>query len=117
MIVRQVVTNLVSNALKYTAEGSVRLVASPSRDDFRGGVIEVSDTGIGIDPAQQARIFEPYVRLKPNGLRPVEGSGLGLSIVKKLVDTLNGKVEVSSGIGLGSVFYVFLPTVSIVRAG
>jgi signal transduction histidine kinase len=115
--VRQVVTNLVSNALKYTAEGSVRLVASPSRDDFRGGVIEVSDTGIGIDPAQQARIFEPYVRLKPNGLRPVEGSGLGLSIVKKLVDTLNGKVEVSSGIGLGSVFYVFLPTVSIVRAG
>lgn len=114
---RQVVTNLVSNALKYTSEGSVRLAASQSRDDFLGVVIEVADTGIGIDPTQHARIFEPYVRLNTNGSGHVEGSGLGLSIVKKLVGTLNGKIDVSSQIGQGSTFYVFLPTVSTGRMG
>ncbi len=109
---RQIVLNLLVNAIKFTSNGAIGL-----RVDYLEGntgtsdtlAIEVHDTGIGIPPERQRRIFEPYQRVEEPGSRRVSGSGLGLSICRELVDLMNGKITVSSSPDRGTVFTVTLP--------
>jgi len=104
---RQVVGNLVDNAIKYTPEGgrvAVQLAAEGNRVR-----LEVIDTGIGLSPADQERVFERFYRVDRARSREVGGTGLGLSIVKNTVRNLGGEVGVRSAVGAGSTFWVVLP--------
>lgn len=107
--VRQILTNLVTNALKYTVSGRITVRVSLSDTDDATARIEVIDTGIGVPPPDQQRIFEPYVRLDDQRAGKVEGSGLGLAVVKRLVERLGGRVSLHSEVGQGSCFTVSLP--------
>ncbi|MDV6252390.1 quorum-sensing autoinducer 2 sensor kinase/phosphatase LuxQ [Vibrio sp. EA2] len=108
----QIMFNLLSNAVKFTPSGCVRL--SAELDQFEGVensvlVVEVSDTGIGIDPNKLDQMFEPFVQEEETTTREYGGSGLGLTIVKSLVDMLEGNVQVHSQKGVGTTFVVTLP--------
>ena len=108
-----VLLNLLSNALKFTepqrpARVQVSTRHVPAADDTPASVvIEVCDNGIGFDPAQTARIFQPFQRLHGRGR--YDGSGIGLAIVKKIVERHGGRIDVQSTPGVGSVFSVHLP--------
>ena len=102
----QIATNLISNAVKYTKEGGVTITV---RAEGQEQVLEVSDTGIGIPPAEQERIFEKFYRGEDRYVREVGGTGLGLSIVRQLVEEHGGTVSVSSQPGVGSCFTVRFP--------
>ncbi|MCH8978971.1 MAG: PAS domain-containing protein [Armatimonadetes bacterium] len=104
---RQVVLNLLSNAVKYNRKGgavSVRVKETP--DDFVR--IEIKDTGLGIPETNLDRIFEPFHR-SANALNPVEGTGLGLTISKSLIEQMDGQLGVESTLGKGSTFWIQLP--------
>jgi signal transduction histidine kinase/ActR/RegA family two-component response regulator len=107
---RQVLINLVGNAVKYTFQGSVAvsLEARPGEapDAFRV-ILGVTDTGIGIAPEDQVRIFDPFIQARKSGAQ--KGTGLGLAITQKFVDLMGGTVIVESTPGQGSVFRVELP--------
>lgn len=101
---RQIVINLVGNAIKFTSEGEVVLAVKNWQPLTEGGYqirIEVADTGAGIPPAVQQYLFEPYNRA---GNESAEGTGLGLSITRDLVHAMEGEIEVESEPGVGSVF-------------
>jgi signal transduction histidine kinase len=104
---RQVLTNLIDNAIKYSPEGG----AVEIRLDSRNGecLIEVADEGLGIPSSELERIFEKFYRLDPQQTRGVSGSGLGLYICRELVARMNGRLEVDSEPGKGSCFTVALP--------
>lgn len=102
--IRQVVTNLLSNAVKFTSEGEVSLDVSYTTSRMR---IAVTDTGKGMAPSDRKRIFQEFTRLP--GAQGEEGFGLGLSIVHKLVQLLEGDIDVDSVLGKGSSFIVTLP--------
>jgi len=105
--VRQIVDNLIDNAIKYTPEqGSVGILCSASRDAVR---IEVADSGIGIPRDDLPRIFERFYRVDKARSRELGGTGLGLSIVKHLIQSIGGQIEVTSRVGSGSKFTVSLP--------
>ena len=104
---QQIVVNLVSNAIRYTDKGSV-IVRCYSIDEEHW-MLSVCDTGRGIHPSQQKEIFSPYVRAGEASAYLAESSGLGLTIVSKLVKLLQGKVDLVSELGKGSTFYVTLP--------
>jgi PAS domain S-box-containing protein len=101
----QILVNLVSNAIKYTNEGEVRVRVY--RPDAGRWALEVSDTGRGISREDQSRVFEPFRRAAR--LPGYGGSGLGLSIVKRLVEMMEGEVRLRSELGQGSTFTVVLP--------
>jgi signal transduction histidine kinase len=104
---KQVVVNLLDNAIKYTPRGgTVALVASAS-----GGhaALEVIDTGVGIAPEDLPRVFDRFFRAAPSGSGQTEGAGLGLAIVKSICNAHGGTVEVKSIPGTGSSFRVSLP--------
>jgi signal transduction histidine kinase len=106
-LIRQAVGNLVDNAIKYTeAGGEVKVECYQL-----GGqqVIKVRDTGLGIAPADQARLFEKFFRSQRKELLRERGSGLGLAIVKSIVDQHGGRIHVESRLGEGSTFTVRLP--------
>ena len=103
----QVVTNLLDNALKYTPKGGKVWVRLTSQSG--NAVLEVQDTGIGIEPRDRERIFERFYRVDKARSRELGGTGLGLSIVKHIVLAHNGKVSVDSTPGTGSTFRVSLP--------
>lgn len=105
---QQIITNLLSNAIRYTDSGTIKLTCKTLSD--KEWAIAVSDTGIGIAPEDQARIFEPYFRSIPEekSFLP-ESTGLGLAIVSRLVKLLQGKIELVSQAGIGSTFTVILP--------
>jgi signal transduction histidine kinase len=107
--VKQVVLNLLSNALKFTHQGSVTISARRLTVE-RVVLLSVSDTGIGIAPADQDRIFEDFRQLDNSPTRPYGGTGLGLSICKRLAQMLDGTLTVESQIGRGSTFTLALPT-------
>ena len=104
----QVVTNLVGNAIKFTEPGgSVTVRAAAAADG--GATIEVSDSGVGIEPAELPRIFERFYRGSRANQARGSGSGLGLAIVRSIVEMHHGTVEVSSQLGAGTTFIVDLP--------
>ena len=103
----QVLINLLGNAVKFTPSGGrVTLSAVTADDRVR---LEVSDTGIGIEPAQIGSIFEPFVQLEPALTRTTEGAGLGLAISRELARGMGGELGVTSTPGEGSTFVVELP--------
>jgi len=103
---RQVLVNLLSNAIKYNhAGGHVQIEAMPLNQQV---LITVTDTGHGIAPDQMQHLFEPFNRLGAERTA-IEGTGIGLVIVKRLLDLMGGRVEVSSTFGQGSSFRVWLP--------
>ncbi|MBK8022927.1 MAG: PAS domain S-box protein [Chloroflexi bacterium] len=99
----QVLTNLVSNALNYTPKGG--MVTIGAKRNYAVALLYVADTGIGISPDHQPHIFEPFFRVASK----VEGMGLGLSIVKQIVDLHKGEISVQSDLGKGSRFIIRLP--------
>ncbi len=107
-LLRQAITNLLDNAIKYTPAGSVT-VGVEERDSQI--VISVQDTGLGIAPADQMRLFEKFYRLKRRETVKIRGTGLGLAIVKSIAERHNGRVWVESKLGVGSTFYLALPKV------
>ena len=108
--VRQIVCNLISNALKYTLVGGVTVHASLSRQQRgRGMTIVVEDSGIGIAKQHLETIFQPYVRLEDARALRADGTGLGLAVVQRLVDRLGGRLHVDSHPDRGSRFTVELP--------
>jgi two-component system phosphate regulon sensor histidine kinase PhoR len=102
---RSILYNLVSNAIKYGAAERVPQILIKSIEQEGFMVISVTDNGIGIDAKHQTSIFEKYNRVA----RTVEGNGVGLYLVKQTLEAAGGKITVSSGLGEGSVFSVFLP--------
>ncbi len=109
--VRQVLLNLLGNALKFTAAGSITLVISQSNaSEFdRSILIEVTDTGIGIAPHVQSRLFQPFNQADSSVTRRYGGTGLGLSICARLVALMGGTIGVDSSPGQGSRFWLRLP--------
>ena len=109
----EICTNLVSNAVKYTgAGGTIRCDATQKPGEKEGWcdtVITVADNGIGMSQEFQKHIFEPFERERTSTVSKVEGSGIGMGIVKKLVGLMGGTVEVESRIGVGSTFTVTIP--------
>ncbi len=103
----QVVANLVGNAIKFTQRGGTVRVRVAASDD--GGLIEVTDDGVGIDPMELPHIFERFYRGSRANEARGSGSGLGLAIVRSIVDMHGGSVTVESGAGAGSRFTVHLP--------
>ncbi len=106
-LLRQVVANLVDNAIKYTPGGGSVTVGLSVRDEQ--AIIRVADTGIGIAPDDQVRLFEKFFRVRRRDMQDVSGTGLGLAIVKSIVERHGGRVWVESELNKGSTFYVSLP--------
>jgi signal transduction histidine kinase len=104
---RQVLVNLVENAIKYSPDGGDVVVQVEARNG--SGLIAIRDHGIGIAPADQMRIFDKFTRLDPGLSRGVGGTGLGLYITRELVTRMGGRIHVDSAPGRGSTFTVELP--------
>ncbi|MFK7846869.1 MAG: ATP-binding protein [Rhodothermales bacterium] len=110
-IIEIIVSNLVSNAVKYTpAGGAVRVAVKPQKEG--GMLIEVKDTGAGIPASALPHIFDRFYRVPATADTKIEGLGLGLSLTKAMVAQLSGEIEVKSEEGLGSLFTVTLPPVA-----
>jgi CheY-like chemotaxis protein len=105
--ISQVLRNFISNALKFTEHGSVRVAAQLI--DAEHVRFSVADTGIGIAPEDQQRIFEEWVQVDNPLQRKVKGTGLGLALSKKLTEMLGGKIFVNSEPGVGSTFFADIP--------
>jgi PAS domain S-box-containing protein len=104
--VRQVLMNLVGNAVKFTDEGEVVISVSRVKGESSDGVIEIAvvDTGVGIDPERLARLFEPFEQGDTSSTRRFGGTGLGLSISGQLAERMDGGISAESSPGLGSTF-------------
>ena len=110
---RQVLDNLISNALKFTTEGFIGVKAHLENDDF---VIEVSDTGCGIEQSLLSVVFDPYTQSSPTSSRRVRGAGLGLAISRKLALAMGGSLDVESVAGEGSCFTLRFPAIEFVES-
>jgi two-component system phosphate regulon sensor histidine kinase PhoR len=111
----EVFTNLISNAIKYSPDGGEVTVSAEIQGDFLE--VRVTDKGIGIEPEEIPKIFEPFYRVKHPKTRHVIGTGLGLPIVKGIVEAHRGSVTVESTPGRGSTFKVVLPTLADIPDG
>ncbi len=110
MRLRQVLINLLNNAIKFTSEGEIRLSASAEfKNDHFLLKFQVSDTGIGISPEKQSAIFDDFTQAEATTSANYGGTGLGLSIVKRLVEMQKGTVSISSQPGKGTVFGCVIP--------
>jgi len=112
--VRQILFNLLGNALKFTERGGamIRARTEPMGDGRSHVVLTVSDTGIGMNDSQQARLFQPFSQADSSTTRRYGGTGLGLSIVRRLAQLMGGDVTVESAPGAGSTFTVILELVA-----
>jgi len=113
--IRQVLINLIGNAIKFTNKGHIKLSV---RKGFKRGsridlIITVEDTGIGIPDSQQARMFESFTQMEGQLTRQYGGTGLGLAITKRLVELMNGEITVRSAVGKGSAFEIVLKEVEL----
>jgi PAS domain S-box-containing protein len=104
---RQILVNLVSNAVKFTTHGGVALRLSTRQNDHQHLMMEIEDSGIGISEEDQRRLFQPFVQL--GGPDAKEGTGLGLAITRQFIDLMGGTINVQSTPGTGSLFRVDLP--------
>lgn len=102
----QIVRNLVANAIKFTERGTVRVTATTDAESLW---LSVADTGIGISPADQGKVFEEFVQIDSALQRSAKGTGLGLPLSKKLAASLGGRIELASAPGKGSTFTVVVP--------
>ena len=109
---QEIFTNLVENALKYTAEGGI-VTITLSGNENEMAIFSIIDTGIGIPADDLGRIFQKFYRVDSSQTREVGGTGLGLYLVKKRTEAMNGTIKVESVLGKGSKFSVFLPRLSI----
>lgn len=111
--VRQIVINIIANAIKFTEQGHVivRLAAETASEESRRLVLTVEDTGIGISPDDMSRIFEPFAQADDGVNRRFDGSGLGLAISAELAKAMNGTLDVESTPGKGSCFRLSLPLI------
>jgi signal transduction histidine kinase/ActR/RegA family two-component response regulator len=113
--IRQILLNLLGNAVKYTEKGFIRLAVSPEREAGNGGTdrfvlnIVVEDSGIGIKPEDLNKVFGEFVQVNMAASRGIEGSGLGLAITRGLCRAMGGDITVSSVYGTGSVFTARIP--------
>jgi len=103
---KQILFNLLSNAVKFTDSGSVSVSAQVEEDNLH---LMVADTGIGIRPEDRGRIFVEFSQVDASHGRKYEGTGLGLSLSKRLAEAHGGSIWFDSEIGKGSVFHVLLP--------
>ncbi len=112
--IRQVIMNLLSNAIKFTHKGEVKLeaffIADSNNADNSRIVLTVRDTGIGMEPDIQEKIFETFAQADSSTTREYGGTGLGLSISKQYVELMGGSIEVNSQPGKGSAFTISIPT-------
>ncbi len=108
-LLRLVLRNLVSNALKFTDQGFVEISIEPAQPSTAGFIVRVRDSGRGIDREQVSAIFEPFHHLEPVRQKHVPGIGLGLSLVREIVVSLGGAIAVESELAKGSTFSVTLP--------
>ena len=109
--IRQIITNLLTNAVKYTNEGTITLKLSWRKTSIETALLRISvaDTGIGIKPEDQERLFQSFSRVDEKRNRNIEGTGLGLVICRQLVEIMEGKIWVKSEYGKGSEFFVEVP--------
>jgi PAS domain S-box-containing protein len=114
---RQILFNVVGNAIKFTERGHVAIRASSRPDPAQSGhctlVIEVEDTGIGIPEEEQQRIFEAFSQQSGQSTKKFGGTGLGLTITRRLADMMRGRIEIRSGKGEGTVFRFLFPEVKV----
>ncbi|MDB6142591.1 MAG: sensory box histidine kinase/response regulator [Pseudomonas sp.] len=114
---RQVLHNLLSNALKFTCEGSVLISVDASDSSLRPTLqISVTDSGIGIDPEQQSQLFQPFSQASGETAAEYGGTGLGLSICKQLVELMDGQISLESEPGVGTRVSIELPLTRVVQA-
>ena len=108
---RQIVLNLISNAIKFTARGEVTVQVRSTPQEGQGVQLccAVSDTGVGISPEAQARLFQPFSQADSSTTRTYGGTGLGLAICRRLTEAMGGTIEVSSELGRGSTFRFTIP--------
>jgi two-component system phosphate regulon sensor histidine kinase PhoR len=106
----EVLSNLISNAISYTPEGGSVTLSAAAKDNYL--CIRISDTGIGIPEEELGRIFDRFYRVKNEKTRYIPGTGLGLALVKSIVEAHNGMIEVESECDRGTVFYVYLPIIT-----
>ena len=102
---RQILINLVGNAVKFTHQGWIELIIEPQLDNLSSVRFAVRDTGIGIDPANQQRIFEAFAQADTSSTKKYGGTGLGLTISNDLLSLMGSKLQLESEAGKGSVFY------------
>ncbi len=112
---RQILVNLVSNAVKFTNAGSVSLCVSPDHmEDGRSCIrFTITDTGIGISKEQQKRLFQPFSQVDSSSTRQYDGTGMGLVICDRLCRALGGRIELDATPGVGSSFHLVLPTPTV----
>jgi signal transduction histidine kinase len=104
----QVVRNFISNAVKFTEKGEIRVSVTERGDRVR---FWVSDTGIGISPENRRRVFEEFAQVDSARQRSVKGTGLGLSLAVKIAQLLRGDVGLESDLGVGSTFWIEVPRI------
>ncbi|MDM8565955.1 ATP-binding protein [Candidatus Halobeggiatoa sp. HSG11] len=108
---KQVIINLLSNAVKYNKDNG-NITISLHQPNFKCIRIEVKDAGVGLTPEQKAKVFDPFTRL--SGLNLIEGTGIGLTITKRLLEMMDGQIGVESEIDVGSTFWIEIPTGEVV---
>jgi hypothetical protein len=102
----QIILNLLTNAVKFTERGTVKVSCAPIGNGVR---ISVSDTGVGIEEKDMPVLYKPFQQIDSGLSRKHEGTGLGLSICKRIIDIMGGSIDVQSTPGVGSVFTVMIP--------
>jgi len=105
----QIISNLVGNAIKFTEKGTVTLFVNSSPEQL---IVKVKDTGIGIKKERIAKLFTPFFQVENGNKRQFGGTGLGLTITKRLVDLMNGTITLTSTPGLGTEFEILIPLIS-----
>jgi two-component system, OmpR family, phosphate regulon sensor histidine kinase PhoR len=103
----EIIINLIDNAIKYSADKKRIEITIGSKDEF--GWISIKDYGLGISKADQKHIFDKFYRVSSGNLAKSQGTGLGLSLVKQLIEKQNGKISVTSELGQGSIFRLYFP--------
>jgi signal transduction histidine kinase/DNA-binding NarL/FixJ family response regulator len=109
--IKQILNNLLSNAFKYTAKGGIKLSVYPEQVNAETVtlIFQISDTGQGMSEEQVAKLFDEYSRFNMEKNRSITGTGLGMSIVKGLIEMMGGEILVKSEVGKGTTFTVYLP--------